>query len=107
VNSPPLGNILISNVVGPKQDLYLNGSKLVGLYPISIIPPGVSANITFYTTGGVVYAGIIAGREAIPDLPFVAEQMVRSFDELELAVKKKRQAKKRRNRKTTTKRPEQ
>jgi hypothetical protein len=98
---PPLGNILISNVVGPKQDLYLDGSKLVGLYPMSTIPPGVSANITFYTTGGVVYAGIIAGREAIPDLPFVAEQIVKGFDVLEHAVQKKQKAKKRRKRKKT------
>lgn len=104
---PPLGNILISNVVGPKQNLYLNGSKLVGLYPISTIPPGVSANITFYTTGGVVYAGIIAGREAIPDLQLVADQMVKSFDELEVAVKKKRQSKKRRKRKMTASGQEQ
>ncbi|MGI9249043.1 MAG: hypothetical protein ACR2QI_08500, partial [Woeseiaceae bacterium] len=61
----------------------------------------------FYTTGGVVYAGIIAGREAIPDLPLVADQMVKSFDELEVAVKKKQQAKKRRKRKTTASRQEQ
>lgn len=100
---PPLGNILISNVVGPAHDLYLNGSKVAGIYPISVIPPGVSANITFYTTGGVVHAGIIAGREAIPDLGFVATQMVKRFEELEKAVQKSPRTKKRKRKKRATK----
>lgn len=86
---PPLGNVLVSNVIGPKENLYLNGAKLVGLYPISTMPPGVSVNITFLSTGGVAYAGIIAGREAIADAAFVAREMEKSLAELSRSLKKK------------------
>lgn len=99
---PPLGNILISNVSGPAGALYLKHSKLVGLYPISTIPPGVSANITFFTTGGMVCAGIVAGREAIPETRFVAEQMVQHFESLEAALGIKRRGSSRRKKKRVT-----
>lgn len=99
---PPLGNILISNVAGPTTALHLNHSKLVGLYPISTIPPGVSANITFFTTGEMACAGIVAGREAIPETRYVAEQMVQHFESLEAALQIKRYGGKRRKKKRAT-----
>lgn len=79
---PPLGNVLVSNIVGPKETLYLDGAKLVGLYPISTMPPGVSLNITFFATGGTVYAGIVAGRDAISHGEFVAREMERELKRL-------------------------
>jgi len=85
---PPLGNVLVSNVIGPKEKLYLKGAKLIGLYPISTMPPGVSVNITFLSTGGVAYAGIVAGREAIGDAAFVAQEMEKSLAELTRSLKK-------------------
>lgn len=85
---PPLGNVLVSNVIGPKEKLYLKGAKLIGLYPISTMPPGVSVNITFLSTGGVAYAGIVAGREAIADAAFVAREMEKSLAELSRSLKK-------------------
>jgi hypothetical protein len=85
---PPLGNVLVSNVIGPKEKLYLKGAKLIGLYPISTMPPGVSVNITFLSTGGVAYAGIVAGREAIGDAAFVAQEMEKSLTELTRSLKK-------------------
>ncbi len=82
----PLGNIVISNVIGEPELKYLAGAKAVGMYPISTIAPGLSANITFYTCGGEVNVGMIAGREAIGDAMFVTGSMVDSFLELEAAL---------------------
>jgi len=84
----PLGNVLISNLIGPKEALYLDGSKLVGMYPLSTIPPGMSINITFYSTGGNINVGIIAGREAIENAQFVADEMVKAFAELRRAIRR-------------------
>ncbi len=86
---PPLGNVVVSNVLGPKEALYLDGAKLVGMYPISTMPPGVSLNITFFTTAGTVYAGIVAGREAISDSAFLAEQMENGLNQLTRRLRQK------------------
>ena len=42
---PPF-NIIISNVPGPRKDLYLNGARLQGVYPVSIPYHGQALNIT-------------------------------------------------------------
>ena len=101
----PLGNIVISNVIGEPETKYLAGAKAVGMYPISTIAPGLSANITFYTCGGEVNIGMIAGREAIGDAMFVTGSMVASFLELESALGLKPAAKRKskKKRKKTTK----
>ncbi len=79
---PPIGNVLVSNVMGPQEALYLDGAKLAGLYPISTMPPGVSTNVTFFTTGGTVFVGIVAGREAISDGSLLAREMERGLTRL-------------------------
>lgn len=79
---PPLGNVLISNVIGPKEELFMDGAKLVGLFPISAMPPGVSLNVTFYSTAGVVGAGIIAGREAIADATLIGREIENGLKDL-------------------------
>ena len=84
---PPLGNVIISNVIGPDSRLYLGGAQLVGIYPLSTIGPGLSVNITFYSYGEQVHAGIVAGREAIGDLQFVADRIVAEFETLEKALR--------------------
>lgn len=90
----PLGNIVISNVISDPDPKYLAGAKAVGMYPISTIAPGLSANITCFTCGGEVNIGMIAGREAIGDAMFVTGSMVDSFRELEAALGLKPAAKK-------------
>ena len=35
--APPSSNILISNVPGPTEDLYFNGARLDGAYPLAIV----------------------------------------------------------------------
>lgn len=89
----PLGNIVISNVIGDPEPKYLAGAKAVGMYPISTIAPGLSANITSFTCGGEVNIGMIAGREAIGDAMSVTGSMVDSFLELEAALGLKPRAK--------------
>jgi len=65
---PPLGNILISNVPGPRFPLYLWGAKLTNSYPLSAIPPGLAMNITIFSYDGNFDIGMIAGYDAIPDI---------------------------------------
>ena len=83
---PPLGNVIISNVIGPDEHLYLNGAELTGIYPLSTIGPGLTINITFYTYGNKVHVGIVAGRDAIPELQRVADCIVAEVQQLEEAL---------------------
>ena len=83
---PPLGNVIISNVIGPADHLYVNGAELTGVYPLSTIGPGLTINITFYTYGSKVHVGIVAGRDAIPDLQLVADGIVSEVALLEEAL---------------------
>ena len=69
---PPLGNILISNVPGPRVPLFLWGAKLTSSYPLSAIPPGLAMNITIFSYDGKFDIGMIAGYDAIPDIDELA-----------------------------------
>jgi WS/DGAT/MGAT family acyltransferase len=91
---PPLGNVVISNVIGPRKQLYLCGAPLLAIYPISTIAPGLALNITMFTYRETLHVGIVAGHSAIPDLEPIAANLRSALDELEtamgLAPKKKR-----------------
>jgi diacylglycerol O-acyltransferase len=78
----PLGNLVISNLPGPKERLYLRGAPVRALYPISTMAPGSSLNITIYTYAGQMHFGMIAGREAIPDLERLAKYIEEGLEEL-------------------------
>jgi hypothetical protein len=83
---PPLGNILISNVRGPKVPLYLWGARMMNAYPMSVIPPGLSMNITVFSYDGKLDIGVIAGYDAVPDVNVVTEYLDEAFQALKTAA---------------------
>ncbi|MGB0114521.1 MAG: wax ester/triacylglycerol synthase family O-acyltransferase [Ilumatobacteraceae bacterium] len=66
VNSPI--NVVISNVPGPRTDLYFAGAKLDSYIPVSTISDGVGLNITVHSYADSMDFGLIACRELVPDL---------------------------------------
>ena len=99
---PPLGNVVISNVIGPRKQLYLCGATLAAIYPISTIAPGLALNITIYTCNHTLHVGLVAGRSAIPDLEPIAANLSTALDDLETAMglkpKRKRAKRKKKSR---------
>ncbi len=83
---PPLGNILVSNVIGDSRPRYIKGARLLASYPISTIPPGMAMNITVYTYAGELHFGLLTGRRAISDPERVADFIPAAFAELERAA---------------------
>ena len=83
---PPVGNVLISNVPGPKKTLYLQGAKLRECYPLSVLPPGISLNITLYSYLDQINVGLIACRSNLPDLANIGHYINDAFIELETVV---------------------
>ncbi|PHR89560.1 MAG: wax ester/triacylglycerol synthase family O-acyltransferase [Moritella sp.] len=83
---PPMGNVLISNVPGPSKALYMMGAKMEKCFPISVLPPGMSLNITLYSYNGSIHVGLIACRSALPDLTELADYIEDAFTALENEV---------------------
>jgi len=83
---PPLGNVVISNLIGPRKKQYLCGAPLLASYPISTIAPGLALNITVYTYLNTLHVGLVAGHHAIPDLDPIVEYLQAALLELEDAM---------------------
>ncbi len=66
VNSPI--NVVISNVPGPRTELYFAGAKLDAYIPVSTISDGVGLNITVHSYANRMDFGLISDRDLIPDL---------------------------------------
>ncbi|MGQ0622808.1 MAG: WS/DGAT/MGAT family O-acyltransferase [Panacagrimonas sp.] len=82
----PSMNVVISNVPGPSQPLYLGGARLEGMYPVSIPFQGLGLNITCVSYAGQLTVGITGGRDTLPHLQKVAVYTGDALDELEHAL---------------------
>jgi diacylglycerol O-acyltransferase len=82
---PPF-NIIISNVPGPRKDLYLNGARLQGIYPVSIPYHGQALNITLTSYVDNLEIGLTGCRRRVPHLQRILTHLEESLVELELAV---------------------
>jgi hypothetical protein len=63
-------NLVVSNIPGPQQPLYLNGARLRAVYPVVPLNPanqGLTVGILSYDGG--VFFGLLASRDLDPPLP--------------------------------------
>ena len=65
--APPV-NVIISNVPGPRQPLYLDGARLQQYIPVSTIGEGMGLNITVHSYLDELDFGLVSCRELVPDL---------------------------------------
>ncbi len=79
---PPIANVVISNVPGPRMPLYLAGARLTTNFPVSIITHGLALNITVQSYNGSLDFGFIACRRAMPDVQAFAQYMREAHAEL-------------------------
>jgi diacylglycerol O-acyltransferase len=82
---PPVSTV-ISNVPGPKEQLYWNGAPLLGAYPVSAVFHGFALNITFVSYHGNLDFGIIACRRTVPRMQRLIDDLEQSLAELEETV---------------------
>src|SRR4051794_24702612 len=67
-NVRPPFNLVISNVPGPRQQLYWNGARMDGLYPLSIPLEGQALNITCSSYANEIAFGLTGCRRTVPHL---------------------------------------
>jgi WS/DGAT/MGAT family acyltransferase len=80
--NPPV-NLVISNVPGPRQPLYLAGALMKHFYPVSTIVDGQGLNITVQSYLGTLDFGLVSCRELVPDLGHLVDLCV---DEVRLLL---------------------
>ncbi|MCR8898718.1 wax ester/triacylglycerol synthase family O-acyltransferase [Gordonia sp. GONU] len=80
---PPQFNIIISNVPGPSEQLYWNGARLDGVYPVSIAMEGLALNITVTSSADHVNFGLIGARAQVPSLQRLLTHLDTALEELE------------------------
>ncbi|MEI2819685.1 MAG: wax ester/triacylglycerol synthase family O-acyltransferase [Marmoricola sp.] len=83
---PTTFNLILSNVPGPRHKLYLLGSELEAVYPISIPAHGMALNITLETYAEKMCFGFTGDRDALPSLQKLAVYTGDALAELESAL---------------------
>ena len=82
----PASNVVISNVPGPAEPRYLDGSRLEEIYPVSLLFNGQALNITAVSYAGQFNIGFTGDRDSIPSLQKIAVYAGEELDALEAAL---------------------
>jgi WS/DGAT/MGAT family acyltransferase len=85
----PLANMVISNVPGGRERLYLNGAALVGTFPVSAIAMSVGLNVTLTSYHERMDFGFVGDGTSMYDLPQLALHVGQAYAELKAAAKRR------------------
>lgn len=88
--TPPLANLVISNVPGGRERLYLNGAPLVGTFPVSAIAMSVGLNVTLTSYHECMDFGFVGSGATLYELPELARHVKDAYEELKAAATKPR-----------------
>lgn len=75
-------NLMITNVPGPQQPLYLRGSEMISSYPVVPLTKNQAVSIGLTSYNGGVYFGLNADRDSMPDIEVLAQCIADAADEL-------------------------
>jgi diacylglycerol O-acyltransferase / wax synthase len=80
-----LFNVTVTNVPGPQLTLYALGAPMREVYPLVPLAAEHAIGVAAASYDGNVFFGVVADRDAVPDLDVMLSAMVTSVEEL-LAV---------------------
>jgi diacylglycerol O-acyltransferase / wax synthase len=75
-------NVVVSNVPGPRQQLYSLGARVLTHYPVSIPAHGQAVNITVQSYMDQLFFGVTACAKALPDADALRDDMLAAYAEL-------------------------
>ncbi|MBV8178405.1 MAG: wax ester/triacylglycerol synthase family O-acyltransferase [Mycobacterium sp.] len=78
----PSANLVISNMKGPTEQLYLAGAPLVAFLGLPILPPGAGLNVTFASVHKDIGIAIGAAPEAVDDPYHLGQLIEQAFHRL-------------------------
>jgi WS/DGAT/MGAT family acyltransferase len=89
----PMGQAtVITNVPGPPFPVYCAGAKLVSMYPLGLINPGLGLFHAVFSYGGNISVTILADRDQMPDPEFYRQCLDAAWEELNVALLGKAQS---------------
>jgi WS/DGAT/MGAT family acyltransferase len=87
MSGPRIFNLVVSNVPGPQQTFYLAGVPMREVFPaVPLNPRNQALSIGIVSYDGGVHFGLLADRDAIPDVADAAAALERAMDELVAAA---------------------
>jgi WS/DGAT/MGAT family acyltransferase len=78
----PALNLVISNVPGPRDPLYLAGALLEANYPVSVVADGLGLNLTVMSYRDHIDFGLVGDRQMVGDLWPLMGDLGASLEEL-------------------------
>lgn len=72
---------VVSNVPGPRGDLYSAGAKLVRYHSMGLLTPGCGTFHLVYSFNGLITVTLLADRDIVPDPDFYQQCLEKSFTE--------------------------
>lgn len=72
---PPVANLVVSNVPGPRAELSVGEARVVSAYPLGPVAHGIGVNVTVLSYGETLYVGIVGCAELAPDVHLLASGM--------------------------------
>jgi len=85
--TPPIMNLIISNVPGPPFPIYSAGAKLEAIYPMGPLLYGTGINITVFSYEDKIDFGFMVCRDLVPEPWKLVDGVQVALDELLVAAK--------------------
>ncbi|ORV90686.1 diacylglycerol O-acyltransferase [Mycobacterium interjectum] len=82
----PACNLVISNVTGAKETRYLNGARLLGIYPVSALAASIGLNATLASYHDSMDFGFVGNSAALDGLSQLARCTRQAYEELREAA---------------------
>ena len=82
---PPSCNMAISNVPGPRDEMYYNGAHLDEMYPVSSVYDGMGLNVTVCSYAGKIGFGYVTDADVMPRIAELLPLTEQALAELETA----------------------
>jgi WS/DGAT/MGAT family acyltransferase len=77
-----LFNLVVTNVPGPQIPLWAAGARMLECYPVVPLAKGQAVSVGLTSYDGGVYYGLIADRDAMPDVDLLANSIEDALAEL-------------------------
>lgn len=82
LSTSPVYNMILSNVPGPRDQLYFLGCRIESMYPLGPLLGGAGLNVTAMSLNGALGVGIISCPDLLPELWGMADAFPDALKEL-------------------------
>jgi hypothetical protein len=82
VHRQPFVNLIVTNVPGPQQPLYMMGARLIEAFPIVPLTQNLTLVVGILSYDGTLHFGLWADRDAAADLEVLAGGIEDAFAEM-------------------------